>query len=159
MELEQRSPDGGLEVYRDADGYRTLAAGRAFAAGEVVSPFGPRAVHDRPTYLTIQTGPGRHIELAPDHLQYCNHSCDPNAFFDTARGELVALRAIGPGEAVTFFYPSTEWEMDRPFACHCGTAACLGTIAGAAQLGRKQLAGYRLAEHITAALGAPASAT
>ncbi len=74
------------------------------------------------TYLTVQTGTDRHITLIPDFLQYINHSCSPNIFFNTTTMELVCLQPIQPGDEFTFFYPSTEWEMAQPFVCNCGTA-------------------------------------
>ena len=150
--------DGSLVVMRDASDYRSLVTTRAFAAGEVLARFSAREVLDRPNHLTVQVRRDRHILLAPEHLQYTNHSCDPNVFFDTARGEIVTLRPIPAHAPVTFFYPSTEWTMDRAFACHCGTAACLGTIAGAGQLDPAQLAPYRLADHIIEALATAAAA-
>ena len=45
-----------------------------------------------------------------------------------------ALRHIETGEAITCFYPATEWEMAEPFECHCGAPNCLGTITGAKNL-------------------------
>lgn len=152
MNESDGAADGSLEVVRDGSGYATLLARRPFVAGALVARFGAREDLLAPNYLTVQVSADRHILLAPEHLQYINHSCDPNVFFDTARGEIVALRDIAADEAITYFYPSTEWRMDRAFACHCGTAACLGEIAGASQLAPAALARYRLAEHIAAAL-------
>lgn len=85
---------------------------------------GPKA------YSTVQVGPGQedHIELNSS-LLYTNHSCRPNVAFQVLTpGEptnendwkVVALREIRKGETLSFFYPSTEWEMDRPFDCRCG---------------------------------------
>jgi hypothetical protein len=59
----------------------------------------------RPTYLSVQVADDRHIHLAPEFLQYINHSCEPNTFFDTKNGKVVALRDITPNEEITFFYP------------------------------------------------------
>lgn len=53
---------------------------------------------------------------------------------------------------VTFFYPSTEWDMDEPFQCMCGTDKCLGRIAGAKQMPRPVLDQYKLNSHILAKL-------
>lgn len=144
--------ESSIIVERDEQGYATACAARGFAKGECVARFGAREVLDAPTYLTVQTGEDRHILLSPENLQYTNHSCDPNVFFDTDRGEVTALRDVAAGDPVTFFYPSTEWTMDRPFACHCGSARCLGEIAGAAQMDRQVLDQYRLASHIVRAL-------
>jgi hypothetical protein len=43
------------------------------------------------------------------------------------------------GEELTFFYPSTEWDMDQGFSCFCGSKACLGYISGAKHMDAAQL--------------------
>lgn len=76
-----------------------------------------------------------------------NHSCEPNVAFDLSSEDqnewhVRALKTIREGETrkclyaipatkytdhlstyaqVTFFYPSTEWDMAQPFDCICGT--------------------------------------
>lgn len=152
MNESEGSADGSLVVERDDSGYASLIARKDFAKGEVIAEFSAKEVRLEPNYLTVQVATDRHIMLAPEYVQYINHSCEPNVFFDTERGEVLALRGIAAGEAVTFFYPSTEWAMDRAFACHCGTQSCLGEIAGASQIDPVVLANYRLAGHIEAAL-------
>jgi hypothetical protein len=146
--------DDRLDVQRNAEGYNRVVAAAAFSEGDLVAPFGARETLAHPTYLTVQTSADRHILLAPEHLQYINHSCDPNVFFDTARMEIRALRAIAPGDEIMFFYPSTEWSMDRAFPCHCGSAECEGEVAGASQLNARSLARHRFNRHILDALGA-----
>ena len=132
--------DQSLQVLRNGDGYNRAVAMVALSEGDLLAPFGAREILAEPTYLTVQTGLEAHILLAPEHLQYINHSCNPNAFFDTERMEIRALRAIAPGDEITFFYPSTEWSMDRAFDCLCGSSECLGRIAGADQLDARALA-------------------
>ena len=140
--------DARVDVLKNDDGYSRAVAAVGIAEGEVLAPFGARETLATPNYLTVQTGPDTHILLAPEHLQYINHSCDPNVFFDTARMEIIALRAIAPGEEIQFFYPSTEWTMDRAFDCLCGSSECLGRIAGADQLDARALARHRFNLHI-----------
>jgi hypothetical protein len=64
-----------------------------------------------------------------------NHSCSPNVAFDLshprsstdieqerypAEWNLRTLsRPVAKGETLTFFYPSTEWDMGAPFTCNC----------------------------------------
>jgi hypothetical protein len=60
--------------------------------------------------------------------RYINHACEPNVRIDGR--EVVALRAIAPGEMMTFDYQTTEWELVAPFRCHCGSPRCLGEIRG-----------------------------
>lgn len=81
-----------------------------------------------------------------------NHSCYPNVAFDVSepasdsdypsRWHLKSLsRPIRAGEPLTFFYPSTEWDMSQGFACACGQGEgrCLGWIRGAKDLPRDVL--------------------
>ena len=61
---------------------------------------------------------------------------------------VTAIAPIRPDDEITFFYPSTEWEMANPFECECGMPECLGTIQGAAFIPRSVLRRYHMAEHI-----------
>ncbi|KDR67984.1 hypothetical protein GALMADRAFT_257533 [Galerina marginata CBS 339.88] len=125
--------------------YRSsLKSLKAFKEGEVLAIL-KGTIKSRKAYTSVQcgSGPGDHIELNSD-LVYVNHSCEPNVAFDLSSAEqskwhVRALRAIKPGDTLTFFYPSTEWEMDQPFNCECGTTTCLGTIQGAKYLSREEL--------------------
>ncbi|WP_438029298.1 SET domain-containing protein-lysine N-methyltransferase [Sorangium sp. So ce233] len=143
----------------DRFGQRCLRSLAAFAAGDVLQPFGAAVVHDRPNRMTLQLSQHQHIELEPGFLAFTNHGCDPNAHFDVELRALVALRRIAPGDEITFFYPSTEWTMASPFECRCGSARCLRRIAGASELPPGVLAEYRLAPHVARQLAqrAPSS--
>jgi len=123
-------------------------ARRSYTTGELIAVFSAKAVLSTPSYLTVQTGINKHILLQPDHLQYINHSCDPNVFFDTFSMEIIALRDIADGDEMTFFYPSTEWDMAQPFTCHCGSAKCLHEIGGAAHIPQQVLETYTLTRFI-----------
>lgn len=117
-------------------------------AGDKIADFSAGELLASPTYLTVQTGLNRHITLMPGFLQYINHSCDPNVFFDTTGMAVVCLKEIQPGEELRFFYPSTEWEMSQPFVCNCGTSTCLQLINGASHLSDETLSQYRLSDFI-----------
>ncbi|KAJ5569487.1 uncharacterized protein N7459_008917 [Penicillium hispanicum] len=106
-------------------------------------------------YTTVQTGADSHVELNSD-LVYCNHSCTPSLVFDMARMEVRVVddRALRAGDALTFFYPSTEWEMDQPFQCTCGAAECRGWISGARTMAPEVLRAYWLNPHIVELLQA-----
>ncbi len=84
---------------------------------------------NQPTYQSIQISSDQH--LWEDAVIYLNHSCDPNIMIDLKMMGLRALKDINAHEELTFFYPSTEWEMQRPFTCVCGAEQCLGIIKGA----------------------------
>ena len=144
----------GIRVVRHlVTGQNGVVTVRPFRAGEVIIPFGAASTHRVPNYLTVQIGEHRHIELLPQMLQFLNHSCDPNIFVDTARMEVVALRDVGAGEELGFFYPASEWHMAQAFECLCGTTACLKRIAGADTLPPEALRRYRLTEFIRSKLG------
>ena len=127
---------------------KALFADVCFAPGDVICKFGAATIQSFATYLTVQTGADRHITLMPEFLQYINHSCSPNAFFNTTTMELVCLQPLQPGDEFTFFYPSTEWEMSQPFVCNCGSAACLQLINGASHLSVETLSKYKLTDFI-----------
>jgi len=77
-----------------------------------------------------------------------NHSCAPTAIVDVTKWEVRAATTIPKGSPVTFFYPSTEWEMAQPFKCNCGAKECLETISGARDIPRHVLRKYQLNQHI-----------
>ncbi|MEC4987909.1 MAG: SET domain-containing protein-lysine N-methyltransferase [Oscillatoria sp. PMC 1068.18] len=119
-----------------------------FMPGETITKFGFKVCLEKPNYLTVQINDTEHILLSPEFLQYINHSCNPNVFFDTTKMLITCLRKIEIGEAMTFFYPSTEWSMAQEFNCLCGTEKCLGKIQGAAHLSSDILQNYQLTEYI-----------
>ncbi|KAJ4158106.1 uncharacterized protein LMH87_008648 [Akanthomyces muscarius] len=110
--------------------------------------FPPCTEAPEPTYATVQMGRNRHLNLNSD-LLYINHSCEPSLIFDTGNKIIIAgPKGLQPGDELTFFYPSTEWEMAQPFQCLCGTPTCRGTIDGAKKMTRAQLDGLWLSKHI-----------
>ena len=142
-----------LEVVRSRGG-----AGARLVASEAIrarSPFfkisRPRYV-DRPTYQTVQVGHARHA-LSLGILTFINHSCHPNVIVDTSRMLCWATRDIAGGEELSYFYPSTEWVMARPFLCLCGAANCIRIVAGARHLSTDVLARYFINEHIRTMIG------
>jgi hypothetical protein len=123
-------------------------AQQAYMPGDIITPFSGSEVLSKPTFLTLQVDVDKHIMMQPEHLQYINHSCDPNVFFDTYTMQVIALRRIEQGDELTFFYPSTEWHMAQPFKCFCGSGRCLGEIKGAAHISPDVLSKYRLTRFI-----------
>ena len=137
------------EIRKDREtGQQVLFALKSFRKGEKISPLGAAFVSDKPSYLTVQTGSKTHIALHPYFLQYINHGCDPNCFFDTTKGEVTALRDIAEGEEFTFFYPSTEWDMASPFHCYCNQPGCLGYINVATHIPEEIIKRYKLSDFI-----------
>ncbi|XWW97759.1 hypothetical protein V2A60_005746 [Cordyceps javanica] len=110
--------------------------------------FPPCTEAAEPTYATVQMGRNRHLNLNSD-LLYINHSCEPSLIFDTGNKIIIAgPKGLQPGDELTFFYPSTEWDMAQPFQCLCGTPTCRGTIDGAKKMTSTQLDGLWLSRHI-----------
>lgn len=137
------------EILRNTTtGQQQLSSLQSYQPGDVLCSFHAGEVTSTPTYLTVQIDVDRHITLRPEFLQYINHSCDPNVFFDTTSMQLVCLKPIEAGEEFTFFYPSTEWDMTQQFVCQCKSANCLQLIQGASYLSAETLEKYRLTDFI-----------
>jgi len=134
--------------FNTATNQYSLHAAVAFKPRETITHFHAATTQSFATYLTIQTGQDTHITLEPDYLQYVNHSCSPNVFFDTTAMQLVCLKPIQPGDELHFFYPSAEWEISQPFVCNCGSEECLQLINGAAHLSDETLEKYKLTDFI-----------
>lgn len=102
------------------------------------------------SYATVQIACHQHLNLSND-LIYTNHSCDPSLIFDidAMEARVIDGRQLKKGDELTFFYPSTEWDMAQPFDCNCGAGdLCLGVVQGAKHLSRQKLEQYRLSKHI-----------
>eukprot|EP00760_Papus_ankaliazontas_P002275 PhM_4_TR10921/c0_g1_i1/m.7997 len=92
-----------------------------------------------PTLYTIQTGLKTHV-VPHGGCEFLAHSCDPTVKLvtddaDPARVDVVTLRPLHAGEVLSFNYLTTEFSMDAPFVCHCGSEQCVGRIAGFEHLG------------------------
>jgi hypothetical protein len=132
---------------------RSLRSKKDFQKGEVLSSFSKSARVQQASCLTVQLTEAEHLSLSPECLRYVNHGCRPNTFFDLDALNLVAVEDIRQGDELTFFYPSTEWEMVRPFDCFCNSENCLGRIEGAFSLDPAILKTYRTSRFIAAKAG------
>ena len=110
-----------------------------YAPNEVITPLENITAAPIKAYSSVQYGPEphQHFELNSDllfselflrlALTAVNHSCDPTACIDLTSANpsqwvVRALsRGIKQGENISFFYPSTEWDMAQAFDCNCGT--------------------------------------
>ena len=146
--MDKNTKDTSIDslTVRSTHGYKSLLAQQVFAPGDLICALPCTAVHAKASQYTVQTGNHRHIEIGT--LAYMNHSCNPNIVMDTARMQVRAVRAIQPGEELTFFYPSTEWEMVSPFICLCGSPNCIHVVAGAKFLPLLVLERYYINQHI-----------
>ena len=124
-----------------------LVAGKAYQSGELIFRLSNYSIQDKATHKTIQISKDKHIENL-DILANLNNSCRPNTVFDVESLTLIAINNIAYGEEMTFFYPSTEWILERPFACHCGFPECVGFVTGAKFLTSDILQRYFINPHI-----------
>ncbi len=70
---------------------------------------------------------------------FINHSCEPNCESEEQDGHIFisALRRVEAGEELTYQYNLHDSD-DEVGTCHCGSAACGGTMFSEAELRRRQ---------------------
>lgn len=116
-----------------------------------------------PTWSSLQTSETSHAEIN-SALLYMNHSCVPTVEVEvrepddqgrypqgvSAEVRVAHDRDLEVGDALTFFYPSTEWACAKPFECLCGAGEgrCIGIQQGSKYLSKKVLDKYFANEHI-----------
>ncbi len=130
-------------------GEKSLHSAVSLKSDSIFGTFEATDILTTPNKYTLQVNENTHIILSPDVLQYVNHSCNPNIFFDTTTFELIAIRDIAKGDEFTFFYPATEWNMESPFSCFCGENHCLHRIQGASFLSPETMTRYRFTDFIS----------
>lgn len=126
--------------------FRSLITKQAYKRGEIICDIPTEKVINKANRYTVQIGRDQHTEVGK--LSALNHSCDPNVILDTENLKMIARRDIEEGEELSFFYPSTEWEMDAPFICLCGSSNCIHVVAGARFLPLSTLENHYLNRHI-----------
>ena len=137
-----------LSIVKGGSAYGArLITDEPYRRGQIIYHISGHRVTPQPTYQTIQIGPKLHIEEL-GVLAYLNHSCQPNTVVNTTALTVVAARDIAVGDELNFFYPSTEWEMDRPFICLCGAPQSVRLVAGAKYLAIDTLSRYFVNQHI-----------
>jgi hypothetical protein len=124
-----------LDVHRTDSIGEALRCIKEIQVGETLYDFHKDSMSNLPfaTMYTICLTDGIHM-LVDGGCQCIAHSCDPNTkiVVDEAKGTMktVAIKHIMPGDVVSFNYVCTEWEMDCPFQCACGSPKCVGKVAG-----------------------------
>jgi hypothetical protein len=126
--------------------FRSLITKQAYKKGEVICEIPTEKVINKANRYTVQIDRDKHTEVGK--LSALNHSCDPNVILDTQNLRMVARRDSEQEEELSFFYPSTEWEMDAPFICLCGASNCIHVVAGARFLPLSTLENHYLNRHI-----------
>ena len=132
---------------------RAVFAARGFAEGDALMPFtGRRFRADRVPGLTRGRS-DRFVQVTPDHYMgpsgriddLVNHSCAPNAGLRFTAGGvwLVAVRAIMPGEEITWDYSTTLAESNWHMVCHCRSPDCRRVIGNFATLNPERQEWFR----------------
>lgn len=124
-----------------------LTTDEPFREGDLIVRIEGHRVTRVPTYRTIQISRHEHIEEL-GHLAFINHSCWPTTIVDVTAMTVTAAREIAAGEELTYFYPSTEWQLERPFVCLCGSWQCIRLVAGARYLSVDALSRHFVNAHI-----------
>ncbi len=128
----------GLRVVRSRiHGYGVVAT-RAFLAGETVCfgdgvSYSPDDDFDDTYALILDTPHGDVLWDLVDQTRWFNHACEPNtevrSHWDEDSQTLVAwwvaVRAIEPGEEITYDY---AFVADVAEPCACGAPSCRGLI-------------------------------
>ena len=131
---------------RTENKFRSLVTKQAYKKGEVMCNIPSENIMDKPNRFTVQMAKDKHTHVGK--LAALNHSCNPNVILDMERMLMIACRDIEKGEELSFFYPATEWEMQAPFICLCGSANCIHVVAGARFLPLSTLEHHYLNKHI-----------
>jgi hypothetical protein len=115
-------------------GGKGIFAARRFERGELLCVWGGevmtgdqlhRLTPEEQLY-TLQIEDDLHLVTPLDRVagaDFVNHSCQPNAGLSGAIN-LVALRAIEPGEEICFDYAMSDSNDLLNFACRCGAPVC-----------------------------------
>eukprot|EP00758_Cryptobia_borreli_P009789 Tbor_TRINITY_DN5513_c0_g1::TRINITY_DN5513_c0_g1_i1::g.12603::m.12603 len=85
-----------------------------------------------PTMYTICVGEKQHL-LFGNGAECIAHHCDPNVRIvvqSDGTFDMVTVRAAKAGEMMTFNYNTTEWDINSPFPCLCGSPLCGNMIRG-----------------------------
>lgn len=106
-------------------------ANRGFKAGDKIMKLDGE-ITDEATFESIQIKEGAHLQMhKPARL--LNHDCAPNGYIDFENLEYKAMRDIEQGEQLTWDYNTSEWLIQRPFACRCGES-----VSGFVKLSEKK---------------------
>ncbi|KAK6002865.1 hypothetical protein QM012_001615 [Aureobasidium pullulans] len=109
-------------------------------SGSFFAPITAYTPCSTPQWHTLQVSASSHISL-DSAFTYLNHSCNPSLEIDTEKMQVRVSKSrnLEKGDALSFFYPSTEWKMDRGFECLCGEGQCVGKVRGAKEMDKKEL--------------------
>ncbi len=132
---------------------KAVFAARAFAEGDTLMEFTGRRFRSDEIPRFAHGSIDRYVQVAPDRYMgpsgriddFVNHSCDPNAGlrFDDDRVFLIAIRAIAPGEEISWDYSTTLAESNWHMICGCRSAECRRVVANFESLPEERQEYYR----------------
>lgn len=145
MEMEELLIDSENYTFKKITraGFSSLISMNKIPKDKVIMSFTYSNTLELPTRFTVQKSAKKHLILSPEYLQYINHSCNPNVYFNVDKMQLITLEDIAPDTELSYFYPSTEWKMTEPFQCHCESPNCLNHIRGAKYIDLGALSNYQ----------------
>jgi len=114
-----------LIVEEKNSSFKILKAGKTFLVGELILDLASAKEVPAPDYLSIDLG-DCHVHHPVG--RYLNHSCEPNAYIDTQKKQVVAGKNIELGDEITFNYLLTERQIVAPFDCLCASTNCVGRV-------------------------------
>ncbi|KAI9105469.1 hypothetical protein DFS34DRAFT_599497 [Phlyctochytrium arcticum] len=149
MSVNIKYPNDVKIVHSDKEGgsfTSKLVVLKTKSAGDVIAPMeGITEAVKR--WSSVQISADTHIELNSE-LVYMNHSCDPSVYIDVTKRQVIAAKDLQPEDELTFFYPSTEWDMSQAFDCWCGAQKCIKRVQGARHLSEDVLSHQFINSHI-----------
>ncbi len=97
----------------------------------------------RPFTYLFGIGDGEVVIDGHGMAMFVNHSCEPNCETDEADGRIYiqTIRAIEPGEELTYDYWLYDGDDDAP--CYCGAKSCRGSMYSPAEQKKMQRARAR----------------
>ncbi len=117
---------------------KAVFAVHGFAAGEPIVRFGGRRLPAARVPRRLSGLADRFVQVARDAYlgpsggvdDLINHSCAPNAGlrFGDDGPVLIAIRAIAPGEEISWDYSTTLSDEGWTMPCACGAPECRGTV-------------------------------
>jgi len=122
-----------------------------------------KSADDGHTFLfTIDTKTVVDAGVGGNEARFINHSCEPNCEVIIDDGHLLieALRAIRPGEELAYDYnisraPEDPPNVERVFACRCGTPSCRGSMLAPPKKAKKKATSRRAPPKTTKAKAKP----
>lgn len=129
----------GIEVRPAGAKGDGLFALRAFEPGEIVSGFGGHVMH-RQQFVQLPVERQVHsLQISetlfmvtperPEPADHFNHSCEPNLGV-TGNVLLEVIRAVAPGDELTFDYAMCDADPYDEFECGCLAPSCRGKVTG-----------------------------